>query len=172
MPVAELVQIGSLLVVATALVFNAIQVRLLARQNQTLTGTAEKSAYDALAATQAQSRVTFFIDDPALLEWYLTTRGVPSCGEERNKRVLYAMYKFDLHEYNYVNHRRGHLEADVWTSWQGVVERDLAVEEFRYVWRHARTWYVRQFVQYIDDLFDRVQPFLPDSPDSDGSEPE
>jgi hypothetical protein len=158
MSVADYAQSISLILVSAALIVSALQFRQLVKQNATLATTARKSAYDALAATQAQSRIAFFANKPKLLSWYLKTRGLSSTDPDNDQRKLYVMYKLDQHEYNFVNYKEGLLSEEVWASWRKVLERDMAIPEFREVWTVAPG---RRYVDSFEGLVNEIICTLP-----------
>lgn len=158
MKISDWLQSISLITVAVTLLITAVQSRQaikqtqnLAKQTEYIQKTLEHGAYQTLN-TGFDIRMVFFKDDPSMLRWYLSERGYSVSGHRNNKRALYLQIKLDIHENNYLNYKKGLLADEVWQAWYEVLRVDTKISEFRTVWRAAKRFYEKSFVQFVDSL--------------------
>jgi hypothetical protein len=160
MGVADLLQTISLVVVAITLALSARQNRHLARQTR-------ETVHQSILARSALSRSTqqelidqgtdylgvlLTVDQPALLTWFLASRGIPPAPDEINRRYLFMFLRMDVHETTYLAHLDRALPEDVWIGWRHVIALDSATDEFRVVWPVVRPAYSARFASFVDEL--------------------
>jgi hypothetical protein len=156
----------TLVAVAVALLLNVRQNREVARQTQELTrqntvilGSMQQNAYQAMLTYPTALRVSFLKDNPELLAWHLTSRGVPATTYEHDLRRLYIILKLETHEMCFVSHAQGLLTDDVWAGWWNVVNTDLMDPDFQETWLSVRHFFAPSFAAFVDGLIrDREYP--------------
>jgi hypothetical protein len=158
MSISDTVQILSLLIIGLALVASIVQNRQMAKQTieagrqSTLVGASlQQNAYRMLVDNSNSGRIAFFLDNPHLLRWYLSSRGLASRSHRVNQRILYAVVKLDSHEANYLSYAAGLLNEEMWNAWRRVLEVDFSIAEFRLVWPNVKEFYAGSFVKYVDE---------------------
>jgi hypothetical protein len=87
-----------------------------------------------------------------MLRWHLATRGYTTSSHDRNRRALYAIIKFDVHELNYLSFLEGQVDRQYWFAWLNVLHADLALPEFQATWAAAKRFYRPEFVQFVEGL--------------------
>jgi hypothetical protein len=80
----------------------ARQTNEVARQTKSVAAALQQGAYLASLQHQTELRISFLRDDPRMLRWHLATRGYKTSSRNWNRRILYAIVKFDIHEMNWV----------------------------------------------------------------------
>lgn len=159
MKLSDTLQIISLLAVVIALLLNYRQARETGRQAQE---TARQVQISNLALRHESYRQTFtnngsvkdaiLLQNPALLEWYLTTRSIPPGSHDDNLRMLYIYRQLDVHESAFMACTADALPSGAWTAWLEVIRTDIAIAEFESVWLCRRSSYVAEFAALIDGL--------------------
>jgi len=159
MNLADLLQGGSLVAVAVALVLTARQNRHLGAQTrQAIRQSA--LAGDSLAQTGHHSLVdqithntTALIGtDPELCAWFLGSRGFPPASADSNKRYFLLFTRLDSHEAIYLSHVDRSIGHEVWLGWRTVMELDAATPEFAEIWPAAKVSYSPRFAEYVDGV--------------------
>ena len=158
MSISDTVQILSLLVIGLALVASILQNRQMAkqtmeaaRQSGLVGASLQQNAYRMLVDNANNGRTAFFLNNPQLLRWYLSSRGLATRSHRINQRILYAMVKLDSHEANYLSYADGQLNEEMWIAWRRVLEVDFTMAEFRVAWPNVKEFYARSFVNYVDE---------------------
>jgi hypothetical protein len=157
MNISDTVQILSLLVIGLALVASILQNRQMAkqtmeaaRQSSLVGASLQQNAYRMLVDNGNNSRIAFFMNNPHLLRWYLSSRGLATRSHRINQRILYTLVKLDGHEANYLSYADGQLNDEIWSAWHRVLEADFSLAEFRLAWPKVKEFYARSFVNYVD----------------------
>lgn len=150
MSTADWIQSIAAILVFAALILNVLQLRQVTGQTEALRRSLEQAAYGSTWATHASSRTAYFLQDPELLAWHLSSRGYETSTAEENRRRLYALVKLESHEASYLSHANGLLSSEVWNAWRTVMMEDLSVPEFRSVWGVGKQFYAASFVRFID----------------------
>ena len=122
------------------------------RQTSTILASLQQNAYHAMVTHPTVLRASFLREDPVLLAWHLEARGFGPADPAQNRRRLYVLIKFDMHELNFVSHEGGLLADELWSGWQAVVETDFASPEFRECWHLTKRFYALSFVTYVDSV--------------------
>ncbi len=151
MQTSDLIQTVAVVLVFLALILNVLQLRQVARQSTALRRSLEQGAYGSLVGTHLGSRTTYFLNDPELLAWHLSTRGYKSTSFEENKRRLYVLVKLEAHENNFLSYTTGLLADEVWAAWQTVMQHDFAIDEYRDIWPVAKKFYATSFGVFVEN---------------------
>jgi len=148
--VTDWIQAVSAVLVLVALILSILQLRAATEQTLALRQSIEEAAQTSLVGNQSDLRTLYLRDDPALLAWYLSTRGYKCTSPEENKRRIFALVKLESHEASYLRHSKGLLDEEIWTAWKRVIELDFRMPEFREAWADARGLFVNSFMEFID----------------------
>ena len=160
MGAVDLLQTISLAAVAITLALSAIQNRHVAKQTWE-TVRQNTLAHSALSRSAHQGLVdqgTHYLgvlltsEQPELLAWFLTSRGIPPSTSEINRRYLFLYLRMDVHETTYLAHQDGALPEGVWEGWRQVIALDGATAEFGVLWPIVRSAYSAPFVSFVDEL--------------------
>jgi hypothetical protein len=153
--ISDFVQILSLFFVAGALILNLWQGRQMLRQTATMTGDLFNDVSTSLMETHTDQRTTFFLQDPELLAWHLTSRGYRSTTPIENKQRLYALVKLDTHESIHLRHVKDMIDEPMWKGWLQVLEVDLQVPVFADVWENGHQFYEASFAELVNSTLKR-----------------
>lgn len=154
--VVDWLQLVSLVIVATALMLNVLQIRHLARQTEetsrqasAATTALRQAAYQSILAGQTNI-VSLYLHSPSMIEWHLASRGYPVGSEEENWRSISTLIRLNSHESTYLAYAAGLLDEDIWSGWVNVMTTDFAVPEFVTLWPLAKRFYARSFATFVD----------------------
>lgn len=157
MQASDWIQTVAAALVFLALILNVLQLRHVANQSAALRRSLEQAAYGSLVDKHVESRTAYFLNDPELLAWHLSTRGYKSTSAERNKRRLYVLVKLEAHENNFLSYVAGLLNDEVWAAWRTVMEHDFAIDEYQEVWPVAKKFYAASFATFVDNEIFRAK---------------
>ncbi len=145
-----IVQAGSLLVVALALIISAIQLNHSARQTRVLTQTMADSVREARGSAVMQLSA-MLQDNPDVLRWHLRARGYPQWAIEDN-RTIFAVLRLQIHESTHlaVATRAGRLPLQ--DEWLTTLRADLSDSFYRALWPFVRRLYSSHFARIVDDI--------------------
>src|SRR5206468_11407485 len=106
----------------------------------------------SLMETHSQQRTTFFLNDPELLKWHLTSRGYTGTNPLEDKQRLYALVKLEAHELAHQRHLKGTIDDALWQEWRQVLKADLKVPIFADVWVNGRQFYDASLAVIVDEI--------------------
>jgi len=156
MKLIDWLQVLSIAFVAVALLLNVLQMRYLARQTNETSRQAvaantalRQAAYQNMIAGQAEYR-SLYINSPSMTKWHLASRGYETGSDEDDRRTLYTLVRLNSHESSFLAHAAGLLDDDVWHGWINVIRTDFEVPKFNAVWSHAKQFYARSFVAFVE----------------------
>ena len=110
MSLGDTIQIVTLLTVIIALGLTTWQARQMMKQTALMFTELTDQVGASLIETHVQQRTTFFLNDPELLKWHLTSRGYTSTTPLEDKQRLYALVKLEAHELAYQRHLKGTID--------------------------------------------------------------
>jgi hypothetical protein len=153
------IQAATLIAVAVALLLSsrqnrevARQTRALSEQNTLIDASLRHGAYQAMVSQAHGLRLAIVRDNPELLAWHLSCRGLTPGDRDQNVRLLFILLKLDSHELNFVSHSEGLLTDDVWAGWLNVLKADFADVDFLNAWGPVRHLYAPSFAAFVDTL--------------------
>ncbi|MGC9671243.1 hypothetical protein ACNTMW_32450 [Planosporangium sp. 12N6] len=159
MKLADVLQIVSLGAVATALFLNYWQARETGRQAseaskqvQLSSSILQQESYRQLTTYGANFNTVLFGANKDLLDWFLSSRGIPVGSHDENLRHMFMYVRMDVHEAIFTSHQSGHLAENAWGAWKNVIETDVATTEFRTVWRAVESHYIDEFAAFVTAL--------------------
>lgn len=162
MRLSDVVQIVSVIAVATALIFNYRQARETgrqanetARQVQVSTSILKHDAGRQLTDYETEMLISYLTPHPTLLEWFLRTRGLSVGTHDENLRQLFIFIRTDVHAFAFRGHRSGQLDDQAWTAWLNVITLDFATPEFRALWPVVCDQYPSEFSHFVEAVLDR-----------------
>ena len=130
MSLADAIQVITLLTVLVALGLTTWQSRQMVKQTALMVNELSDQVGDSVMQTHTHQRTTFFLNDPDLLSWHLTSRGYTSTNPVEDKKRLYALVKLEAHELAQQRHLKGTIDESMWEGWRQVLKADLRVPIF------------------------------------------
>ena len=152
MSLGDTIQFVTLLTVIIALGLTIWQARQMMKQTALMFTELFDHAGTSLMETHSQQRMTFFLNDPELLKWHLTSRGYTSTNPLEDKQRLYALVKLEAHESAHQRHLKGIIDDSVWQEWRQVLRADLKVPIFADVWVNGRQFYDASLAAIVDEI--------------------
>jgi succinate dehydrogenase flavin-adding protein (antitoxin of CptAB toxin-antitoxin module) len=149
---SDTIQLVTLVTIVIALGLTVWQARQMMKQTALMFTEVFDHAYDSLMQAHTQQRMTFFLNDPELLKWHLTSRGYRSTNPLEDKQRLYALVKLEAHESAHLRHLKGTIDDAMWRGWRQVLETDLKVPIFADVWVNGRQFYDASFEAIVDEI--------------------
>ena len=153
MSLGDTIQLVTLVTVIIALGLTMWQARQMMKQTALMFTELSDHVGDSLVQTHTQQRMTFFLNDPELLSWHLTSRGYASTTPLEDKQRLYALVKLEAHELAHQRHVKGTIDEAMWGEWLQVLKADLKVPVFAEVWVNGRRFYDPSLAAIVDEIF-------------------
>jgi hypothetical protein len=135
----------------------ASQSKEAARQSALASASLQRGSFQELVRHGADFIFEALHQAPALLEWFLGSRGLQGATDLENKKYLFLFVRLDMHQANYVAHRDGHLSGELWLEWLNTLRRDLTMAEFNAVWVAVKELYTVGFAALVDDEIAKSQ---------------
>jgi len=157
----DIIQVVTLVTVIIALGLTSWQVRQMMKQTAVMFTEVFDHAYESLMQAHTQQRMTFFLNDPELLKWHLTSRGYRSTNPLEDKQRLYALVKLEAHEAAYLRHLKGTIDDAMWRGWRQVLQTDLKVPIFADAWVNGRQFYDESFAVIVDEILAKNTATVP-----------
>ena len=148
----DTIQIVTLLTVIIALGLTTWQARQMMKQTALMFTELTDQVSASLIETHARQRTAFFLNDPELLKWHLTSRGYTSTNPLEDKQRLYALVKLEAHELAHQRHLKGTINDSMWQEWRQVLKADLKVPIFADVWANGRQFYDPSLAAIVDEI--------------------
>lgn len=152
MSLTDSIQLATLVTVFIALGLTIWQVRQMMKQTAVMFTDVFDHVSESLLQAHSDQRMTFFLHDPELLSWHLTSRGYRSTTPLEDKERLYALVKLDTHESIHLRYLKGTIDDSMWQAWRQVLKADLNVPIFADVWVNGRKFYEASFAAIVDEI--------------------
>jgi hypothetical protein len=152
MSLGDTIQLVTLVTVVIALGLTIWQARQMMKQTALMFTELFDHAGASLIEAHTQQRMTFFLNDPELLKWHLTSRGYTSTNPLEDKQRLYALVKLEAHELAHQRHLKGTIDDALWQEWRQVLKADLKVPIFADVWVNGRQFYDGSLAAIVDEI--------------------
>lgn len=119
------------------------------RQTRNLEETLRCSVYQEIVRSPRELWASFF-DDPELLRWYLTSRGIQAKEDVDNKIALFIILKLDYYENLYLQVKQGNITRDAWSGWEKTMKTDFQEAAFKEIWSKVNSLYASSFRSFVN----------------------
>jgi hypothetical protein len=162
MLVADLLQGASIFVLSIALLISFRQTRLIAKQSieiakqtSALASSLRRDSYQGMVRHVGEYTDTAMARDPALLEWFLASRGFPIGSATDNNRLFFLWVRLGIHQSHYFERMEGLVSDDTWHYWCATIKYDIESSGFDTVWEIISHTYTPGFIAFINSCIER-----------------
>ena len=154
--ISNVIEAISTLILSVAVIVSYRQTKLIAEQSKeialqtkALALSLRRESHQGMIRHVGEYTDTAMARDPALLAWFLDSRGFPLGSQTDNNRNFFLWVRLGIHQSHFFERLEGLVSDEIWGYWCATIDFDVTSSGFDVVWPIVRHTYAASFIEFM-----------------------